>query len=87
MNWEKRLKKQAEEMLLKRFEEIEKVKKRRQKDLAYYIEEIKIVKNAYSKKVLSGHPSRDTVINSDDIINIKIALNTSNSFKELLTLI
>ena len=84
MNWEKRLKKQAEEMLLKRFEEIEKAKKRRQKDLAYYIEEIKLVKNAYSKNLLSCHPNRDTVISLDEITNLKIALGSSKSVDDFL---
>jgi hypothetical protein len=33
---------------------------------------------------LEGRPNRDTVISSDDILNLKIALNQSSSFKEFL---
>lgn len=31
-----------------------------------------------------GRPKRDTVINGDDILNLQIALNTSNNFESFL---
>ena len=39
-------------------------------------------KNVY--KVLRKPPNRDTVINNDDILNLKIALETSKTFEEFL---
>ena len=33
---------------------------------------------------LEGRPNRDTVISSDDVLNLKIALNQSSTFKEFL---
>ena len=39
-------------------------------------------KNVY--KVLRKPPNRDTVINNDDTLNLKIALETSKTFEEFL---
>jgi hypothetical protein len=36
---------------------------------------------------LSGRPDRTTVINNDDILNLRISLNTTNSVDELLALL
>ncbi|MBD3392741.1 MAG: hypothetical protein GF418_11625 [Chitinivibrionales bacterium] len=33
---------------------------------------------------LEGRPGRDTVLSTDDVTNLKIALNTSLSFEEFL---
>ena len=33
---------------------------------------------------LEGRPERDTVISSDDVLNLKIALNQSSTFEALL---
>ena len=34
--------------------------------------------------VINGKPKRDTVINKEDILNLKIALNTSHTLEEFL---
>ena len=36
---------------------------------------------------LDGRPDRDTVINSDDILNLNIAVNTVSTFKEFFQLV
>ena len=36
---------------------------------------------------LGGRPKRDTVINSDDIANLNIALNMAKTFKEFIELV
>lgn len=36
---------------------------------------------------LIGRPERDTVIDENDIMNLKIALATARSFEEFLTLV
>ena len=38
----------------------------------------------YNKKKLMDKPDRDIPINGDDILNLKIALNTSNSIDDFL---
>lgn len=37
--------------------------------------------------VIEGRPERDTVINEEDIMNLKIALATARSFEEFLSLV
>ncbi len=36
---------------------------------------------------LEGRPNRDGIINNEDIINLKIALNVSKSLQEFLSLV
>jgi len=36
---------------------------------------------------LSGRPDRNTVIGSDDVLNLRIALNTTGSVEEFLKVI
>jgi hypothetical protein len=36
---------------------------------------------------LGGRPERETIIDENDIINLKIALETSKNFKEFLSLV
>ena len=38
-------------------------------------------------KELTDKPDRDLLINKDDILNLQIALNTSKSLEEFLTLV
>jgi len=40
--------------------------------------------NASPTIIISRRPKRDTVINKEDVINLKIALETSSSFEDFL---
>ncbi len=44
--------------------------------------ENEVIKNV--SVVFTGRPVRDTVINGDDLVNLKIALETSSSLEEFL---
>jgi len=50
---------------------------------------IKMVKVYRTKRMLflSGRPERDTCINNEDIINLKIALATAQSLEAFLLLV
>ena len=40
-----------------------------------------------AESILSGRPNRDTIINNEDIINLRIALGSYKSLREFLSML
>lgn len=43
--------------------------------------------NSFFIPFLEGRPERDTIINKEDILNLKIALNTAKSLQDFFSVV
>jgi ERCC4-related helicase len=77
-DWEKEEERRNEKLKLNHSTEEQKAKEPK-------LNEIKsLVSNDLKKE---NHPNRNTIINEDDIQNLKIALNTKINFEDFLSLV